>query len=164
MDIVAASIEIKPMAPRNTPSLVVTWELAGPPESTGATYDFSAEVDGCGTLTAAYRAGTAYNIVFGEVAGMGISTHQMFVGCGSPPDDATGSTSTLVEHTISTKGNTISMWTSLAGLPKDFPRTGEMSELRAFSQFAEPVTGIFGNGSLGLEPNDEATTDLVWSY
>src|SRR5688500_12976211 len=31
MDIVAASIEIRPMAPRNTPSLVVSWELSAPP-------------------------------------------------------------------------------------------------------------------------------------
>lgn len=164
MDIVAASIEIKPMAPRNTPSLVVTWELSAPPESTGAAYEFSAEVAGCGTLTAAYRAGTAYNIAFGDVAGLGISTHQMFVGCGSPPDETTGSTSTLVDHMIAVKGNSVSMWTALPGLPKDFPRSGEMSSLRAFSQFADPVTGIIGNGSLGLEPNDDVTTDKVWAY
>ena len=164
MDLLAASVEIKPMAPRNTPSLVVTWDLAGPPESTGAAYEFTGETESCGSFNAAYRAGTAYNIVFGDTLGMGISTHQMSVGCGSPPDDTTGSTTTFVEFMVQAKGNTLTMWTPLSGLPKDFPRSGEMTGLRAFSQLAEPGTGIIGNGSLGLEPNDEATTDKVWTY
>lgn len=164
MDIVAASVEIKPMAPRNTPSLTVTWELAGPPEATGASYEFSGKTEKCGTFRAAYRAGTVYNIVFGDVAGLGISTHQVSVGCGSPPDDTTGSTTTFVEFRVAVKGNTVTMWTPISGLPKDFPRTGEMTDFQAFSQFADPVTGIIGNGSLGQEPNDEAVTDKVWSY
>ncbi|HUR49341.1 MAG TPA: hypothetical protein VMY88_07445 [Acidimicrobiales bacterium] len=163
MDIVAVSVGIKPMAPRNTPSLVVTWELSAPPESTGAAYEFYGETEACGSFHAAYRAGTAYNIVFGEVAGLGISTHQVSVDCGSPPDE-TGSTTTFVQLMTAVKDNTVTMWTPISGLPKQFPRSGQMTDLRAFSQFADPVTGILGNGALGLEANDEATTEKVWSY
>lgn len=163
MDLLAASIEMKPMAPRNTPSLVVTWELAAAPEPTGVSYEFNGELPGCGVFSAAFRPGTAYNIVFGETLGMGISTHQMYVGCGSPPSD-TGSTATFVDLMTSVKGNTVTMWTALSALPKEALAEGEMSQLRAFTQMAEPATGIFGNGSLGLEPNDEATTDQVWNF
>lgn len=162
LDILAASVEVKPMAPRSTPSVVVTWELAAPPQPTAATYAFEGELEGCGKFSAAFRQGTVYNIVFGDTLGFGISTHQFYVGCGSPPDE-TGSTATFVDLMIRVDGNTIEMWTPLANLPEE-ARSGTVTGLRAYTQLSEPVTGIIGNGSLGLPPNDEATTERSFTY
>lgn len=163
MDIVAASIEIKPMAPRNTPSVVVTLELAGPPEPTGASYEFAGDLASCGGFGAALRQGTAYNVVFGDIAGLGISTHQMWVECGSPPTD-TGSTWTFVDLMTSVTGNTITMWSAVANFPKEFAADGEMTGLRAFTQVADPAVGIIGNAYVGATPHDEAATDQTWDY
>ncbi len=158
LDILAASVEMKPMAPKATPSIVVTWELAAPPQATAATYSFEGELEGCGKFSAAFRQGTVYNVVFGEALGLGISTHQFYVDCGSPPTE-TGSTATFVDLMTRVDGNTIQMWTAVANLPKE-ARSGKVIGLRAFTQISEPVTGIFGNSALG----DEATTSKTFSY
>lgn len=163
MDIVSAEIGIKPLPPRATPSLYVTLELAAPAEPTGAAYEFVGEIAGCGGFGAAARQGTAYNIVFGEALGLGISTHQMRFACGEPPDE-TGDTSTFVDLMTEFKDNKVTMWTAVNNIPKEARATGVMTGLRAFTQVVEPATGIVGNGSLGLEPHDEATTAKPWKF
>lgn len=155
MDIVSVTLEVKPMAPRKTESLVTTIELAAPPEAMLASYDFAATVPGCGYFNANYRPGALWAQQFGQV-------NQYFMECGSPEGAGTG-TSTAVNASVEVDGNKVIIWAAVAAFPKEVRAAGELTEISASTQIAEPLMGIMGNATLQA-PTDEATTDKSWRF
>lgn len=155
MDIVGVALEIKPMAPRNTISMVTTIELAAPPETMMASYDFSATVPECGYFNANYRPGAIWAQQFGQV-------NQYFMECGSPEGTGTG-TSTAVDARVEVDGNKVIIWAALSAFPKEVQAAGELTGIGASTQIAEPLMGIMGNATLQV-PTDEATTDKSWRF
>ena len=154
MDIVAVALEVKPMAPRNTLSLVTTIELAAPPETAAVSYDLAATVPGCGYFNSNYRPGAIWAAQFGQV-------NQYFMECGSPEGTGTG-TSTAVDARVVVEGNKVIIWAPLAAFPKEVLAAGELTDISASTQLAEPLMGILGNGV--LVPTDEAETDKSWKF
>ncbi len=156
-DIISVTYEVKPMAPRDTPSLVVTLELAAPPEAALTSYDVHTQIEGCGYFQMTYAPGNLF-----QAAGIGGDT-SFFMECGSPAD-STGSTATLLDGSRRIDGNKFTAWIPLGGLPKELRGGGTMTELNAYTQFADPVFGIIGNGSVGLPPTDELVADMKWKF
>lgn len=154
MDVVSVSLEVKPMAPRNTMSLVTTIELAAPPESMMASYDLNATVPGCGYFSSNYRPGSIWAQQFGQV-------NQYFMECGSPEGTGTG-TSTAVDARVVVEGNKVVIWAAVTAFPKEVLAAGELTDISASTQIADPLMGIMGN-SLAV-PTDEATTDKSWRF
>lgn len=157
MDIVSVTYESKPMAPRDTPSLVITLELAGAPEAAGTSYDVHTEVEGCGYFQMTYAPGTIL-----QAAGIGGDT-SFFMECGSAPD-STGSTATLLDGSRRIDGNKITVWIPLGALPKELRGGGTMTDLLAYTQVADPIFGIIGNGSVGLPSTDELVAPMNWTF
>lgn len=154
MDIVAVALEVKPMAPRNTISLVTTIELAAPPETMAVSYDLAATVPGCGYFNANYRPGAIWASQFGQV-------NQYFMECGSPEETGTG-TSTAVDARVEVKGSKVIIWAPMSAFPKEVQAAGELTEISAATQTTEPLMNIMGNSLVA--PTDEATTDKSWRF
>ena len=155
MDIVSVTLEVKPMVPRNTVSLVTTIELAAPPEAQAASYDMNATMPGCGYFNASYRPGTIG-------ATQGSKVNQYFMACGSPDSAGTG-TSTAVDARAEADGNKIVIWAAIDSFPKEVREIGQLESISAATQIAEPLFGIIGNAALAL-PSDSAETDKTWKF
>ncbi|HUR50118.1 MAG TPA: hypothetical protein VMY88_11410 [Acidimicrobiales bacterium] len=157
MDIVGVSYDVRQVNKSGPPSLVVEMELAGPPEGQLASYETRAQVEGCGYFQTSYAPGTLF------VSALGSSPASFFMECGSAPD-STGSTATLLDAQFRIDGNKLRWAIAMDSIPKELRGGTTFSELNAFTQIAEPVSGIFGTGSDLPLPMDEAATDKTWSY
>ena len=155
MDIVSVTHDIRQVNKTGPKSLVFEMELAAPPEMQLASYYVMTEIKDCGSFYASFRPGA---VVFSAV---GIAGADFYHSCA----DADGA---ILDGQFRLDGKTLRWAVALDSLPKS-QRTGTTLEgLRAFSQIAEPATGIIGTGwadgtALPL-PIDEATTDKTWSF
>ena len=156
MDIISVSLEVKPMAPRNTMSMVTTFELSAPAEQMMVSYDLDATVPGCGYFTASYRPGTLLATAAGS------QLNQYFMECGFPEDDTTG-TAGSVAASAKMDGNKVIVWAPMSAFPKEVMEGGELTQISATTQVSEPVFGIMGNATI-FAPTDEAVTDKSWRF
>ena len=157
MDIVAVRYDVRQVNKSGPPSLVVEMELAAPPEGQLVSYEIRSQVEGCGYFQASYQPGTIW------AAATGAGTASFFMECGSPADP-TGSSATLLYTQFRIDGNTLRWSAAMDSIPKELRSGVTFSELRAFTQIAEPFMGIFGSGNDLPLPMDEASTDKTWSY
>ena len=155
MDILKVTYDVRQINRSGPPSLVVEMTLSAPPEARLASYGADATAGEDCFVEAAYRPGTA-------IVESGLfSPTQFLIGCGS---DAA-----LVDSKSVIKDNVI-MWSiALDSLPKPIRDAKELKELSSYSQFAEPATGIYGNGDQdlgepGVLPTDGATTDKTFKF
>lgn len=162
LDIVAVSFEVKKVKPRDPgPSLVITMTLAAAPETKAAKYMVLGQIPDCGTFQADFSPGT----VFSTVAGTSPTT--FFIGCG---DNSTTGTAVLIDVRTDVKGPVITWAIAVDSLPKDVRKGAKITSIRGITSFAEPVTGIYGNGNTdtgGLiegVPNDEVRTDKEFTF
>ena len=161
MDIVSVTFESKPRNPRNTPSLVVTIELAGPIDKSTATavsYNVNTEVPDCGYLNFTWSPGTLLEGGPGTGAYSNLST-----SCGGEPDSTGDGTYLGIDAKAELDGNKLILWTSLASLTKEVRAVGKLTNIQATTENAEPVTGIIGTGIVGAA-TDEASSDKTWSF
>ena len=109
----------------------VTMKLGAPPvRQPGVLYRVYGEHETCG----GFQMSSATTLAV-------IEQNQVLFSCGSPPDETTGSTSTIINVTPKTVGNSL-VWTfKLKMLPTEM-RRGTLSELQAFVTIADPVFGI----------------------
>lgn len=155
MDILKVTHDVRQINKTGPPSLVYELTLGAPPESQLVTYGMEGDAGPC-FVDAAFRPGT----VFTQVVGTGAA--QFFVGC-------EGMESELIDAKSLIKGNVLTMSIALDSLPKPAREAGELKNLYSFTQTAEPVTGIFGNGDQdlgmpGVLPTDSATTDKTFNF
>lgn len=163
MDIVSVTIESKPFQPRNTPSLVVTLELAGPLDQTTATavsYNLNTEIVDCGYLQFTYSPGTLLE----GGPGSGAAYSNISTSCGGPPDSTGDGTYLGLDAKAAIDGNKLILWTSWASLTKEIRAASKIGAIRATTEIAEPATGIIGAGIFGPGAADEAVTDKIWTY
>lgn len=162
MDILALTIESKPQKPRDTPSLVVTIELAGPIDRSTATainYNVNTEVPGCGYLDFTYSPGTVLEGGPGTGAYSNVST-----SCGGGPSTTGDGTYLGVDAKAEIDGNKLVLWTSWESLTKEIRAVGALTEFQATTEIAEPVFGIIGTGTFGPVYADEATSAETWRF
>ena len=161
MDIVSVTFESKNRNPRNTPSLVVTIELAGPIEKATATavsYNVNTEVPGCGYLNFTWSPGTLLE------GGPGTGAYsKLTTSCGGEPDSTGDGTYRGVDAKAELDGNKLILWSSLESLTKEVQAIGEVTSIEATTENAEPATGIFSTGIVGAA-TDKATSDKTWSF
>lgn len=155
MDILKVTHDLRQINKTGPKSLVYELTLAGPPEAQLISYGVEGDAGPC-FVDAAFRPGT----VFSQVVGSGAA--QFFVGC-------EGMESELIDAKSLIKGNVITMSIALDSLPKPARESGELKNLYSFTQNAEPVTGIFGNGDQdlgmpGVLPTDSASTDKTFKF
>ena len=156
MDIVRVTHDLRQVNKSGPPSLVFEMELAAPPEAELASYYVMTEIEGCGRFYASFRPGS---VVFGTA--LGIAPADFYHSCA----DADGA---ILDGSFRVDGNILRWGLALDGLPKDQRAGITLSSLQAFTQIAEPATGIIGTG--WLDGNhapakiDAATTDQTWSY
>jgi len=161
MDLVSVKLESKNFKPKNTPSLVVTFELAGPLDRSTATainYNLDAEIPGCGYLEFTYAPGTVLE------GGPGGAYSNISTSCGGPPSSVGDGTYLGIDSKVEVVGKTIVMWTSWASLTKEIRAASTLTKITASTQNAEPLTGIIGLGLLGPGATDTASTDKAWKY
>lgn len=163
MDIVSLTLESKNFKPKDTPSLVVTLELAGPINRSTATavnYNIDTEIPGCGYLQFTYSPGTVLEGGPGAGAYSNIST-----SCGGEPSTTGDGTYLGVDAKVELNGNKLVMWTSWASLTKEIRAQDTVGEISATVEIAEPVFGIIGAGIFGpTTATDSVTTDKTWKY
>ena len=162
MDLVSVKLESKNFKPKDTPSLVVTFELAGPLDKSTATainYNLDAQIPGCGYIEFTYAPGTVLEGGPGVGAYSNIST-----SCGGPPSSTGDGTYLGLDAKVELVGNSIVMWTSWASLTKEIRAANTLTEISASTQNAEPLTGIIGLGLFGPGATDTAATDKPWKY
>lgn len=158
MDIVSVTFESKPRNPRNTPSLVVTIELAGPIDKSTATavnYNVDTDVPGCGYLNFTWSPGTVLEGGPGAGAYSNLST-----SCGGEPSSTGDGTYRGIDTKSALDGNKLILWTSLESLTKEVLAIGEITNIRATTANAEPVFGIIS----APVSSDAATSDQTWSF
>lgn len=156
MDLVSVTLEVKPMAPRNTLSMVTTFELSAPAEQLMVSYDMSSTIPGCGSFSASYRPGTLLATAAGS------QLNQYFMNCGFPETTGTG-TAGSVPASAKLDGNKVIVWAAMSAFPKEIIEGAELTNISATTQVSEPVFGIIGNSAI-LAPTDEATTDKSWRF
>lgn len=128
-------------------NLVVTMALAAPATSDGTTvYDVQATLAGCGSYSMQYSPGA--NLV--ESSG--------YAECGSEPDQ-TGSTGTLFDFDVAAKGSSLVFTVPLKALPGSVKPGATFTALNAYTDFVDPVTGLFGPA--GLFGSDAAVYDTA---
>lgn len=155
MDIVRVTHDLRQVNKTGPQSLVFEMELAAPPEAQLASYFVMTEIEGCGSFYASYRPGA---VVFGAA---GIPGAGFYHSCA----DADGA---ILNGSFRLDGKVLRWALALDSLPKDQRASLTLGGLQAFSQIAEPATGIIGTG--WLDGNhapakiDAATTDKTWSY
>ena len=154
MDIVNVTYDVRQMNKTGPPSLVVIMTLSGPPEAQLASYRANANAGDSCRIDFTYQPGT----VFAQVAGSGAGN--IFMGCDGDTE--------LVEAKTLIKDNVITMSLALDSMPKPLRAVGELKDLYSFSQNAEPLTGLIGNGDLDVintpVPSDSAETDKTFKF
>lgn len=157
MDIVRVTHDLQQINKAGPKSLVFEMELAAPPESQLVSYYVMTRIEGCGRFYASYRPGA---VVFGTA---GIAPANFFHACGKGPGDGA-----ILRGTFRVDKNVLRWSVALDSLPKDQRTSLKLTELEAFTQIAEPATGIIGTGWLdGIHAPakiDHATTDKTWSF
>ncbi len=115
-------------APEN---LVVSMTLAAPPSALpGVLYQIDGSTSKCGAISLYYTA---------DDSGSGA-----YVGCGSEPDAATGSTSTTLDVLPVVKDATITWTMPFDSLPREIKPGTSISGIEAFATQADPVFGLIG--------------------
>lgn len=154
MDIVRVTHDLRQVNKTGPPSLVFEMELAAPPESQLASYYVMTEIEGCGSFYASYRPGA---VVFGA---LDIAGADFYHSCA----DGDGA---ILSGNFRLEKNVLRWALATDSLPKDQRTSLTLSSLQAFSQIAEPATGIIGTGWLdgthAPAKIDAATTDKTWS-
>lgn len=163
MDIVSVTLESKNFKPKDTPSLVVTMELAGPINKSTATavnYNIDMEVEGCGYLQFTYAPGTVLEGGPGAGAYSNVST-----SCGGPPSTTGDGTYLGQDAKVELSGNKLIMWIGWPSLTKEIRELKTINEISATVEIAEPVFGIIGAGLFGpATATDSVETDKSWIY
>ena len=139
---------------RTVNGFTVTMTLgAEPVRQPGVLYRVYGAHDGCGD----FRMSSAATLAL-------VEQNQVLFSCGSAPDPNTGSTSTIINVTPKTVGNTLVWSFKLKMLPKEM-RSGVLSELEAFVTVADPVTGILNAADFVPESAlDHAAGDASFRY
>jgi hypothetical protein len=133
-------------------ALVLTMSLSAPPSEDGTTiYEIDADLAGCGDFYVSWVPGSPL-----------LDPSFNWADCGSEPDEL-GSTGTSFDAAPEVKGNDI-VWTmSLKGLPVPVKTGIAFTGLNAYTDFVDPVTGIFGPKAITEEPlYDSAATDAKY--
>ena len=155
MDIVSVTHDIRQVNKTGPKSLVFEMELAAPPEMQLASYYVMTEIEGCGSFYASFRPGA---VVFGAA---GIAGADFYHSCA----DADGA---ILDGQFRLDGKILRWALALDSLPKSQRSGVTLGGLQAFSQIAEPATGIIGTGWLdgthAPAKIDAATTDKTWSF
>ena len=150
MDILKVSWDVEHTGLGGRPRLVVEMTLAAPPEKQLVNYTASGKVStGC-YVKASYRPGTVFTAVAAE------PSSQFAVGCQESIH--------RVNARSGIKDGVITMSIPLGSIPKSFRDKGELTELLATTEIAEPLSGILGTGLWGTGPADEATTNQTFRY
>jgi hypothetical protein len=139
----------KSYAPKN---LVITLSLAGPPTTDGTTiYQVGADLAGCGDFYVSIVPGSPV-----------LDPSFNYADCGSPADEL-GSEGTAFDAVPDIAGNNI-VWTlPMKSLPAPVVRGTVFSALNAYTDFVDPVTGIFGPKAVTEEAlYDVAATDQAY--
>lgn len=153
MDILKVSWDVTQASTLGRPRIVVQIELAAPPEERLVNYAAGGDAGGGCLLEGTYHPGTVFTALGAEPAA------DFYVDCGHW--DEMGQ---LVEARLETKGNVITMSIPLDSVPADVRRSGQLTELWATSELAEPMTGIVGTWWTGAGGADKATTDQTFRY
>jgi len=157
MDIVRVTHDMRQVNKTGPPSLVFEMELAAPPQSQLASYFVMTDIEGCGRFYASYRPGA---VVFGA---LGIGSADFYHSCGDGPGDGA-----ILSGAFRLEKNVLRWSVSLDSLPKAQRASLKLGGLQAFTQIAEPATGILGTGWLdgthAPAKIDSATTDKTWSF
>ncbi|MDQ1710791.1 MAG: hypothetical protein QOE45_241 [Frankiaceae bacterium] len=115
--------------------LVVTETLAAAPSTQAPTrYRIQAEIDGCGSLDLIYANGAD-----GPVGSLWLDCPE-----GDASDPLSGGT--LLDVTPKIKGNALTWEFSLKSLPKQVKVGSVISGFRAYTDAADPLTGLIGTG------------------
>lgn len=158
MDIVRVTHDLRQVNKAGPPSLVFEMELAAPPESELVSYYVMSEIEECGSFYASFRPGS---VVFG--AALAIAPADFYHSCGDGPGDGA-----ILPAVFRIDGNVLRWAVALDSLPKAQRGGLALTDLRAFTQIAEPATGIIGTGWLDGTPAplpvDTASTDKTWSF
>lgn len=154
-DITRVTFDVRQINRGGPPSLVYEMTLAAPPENQFASYSIEADAGSC-FIDASFRPGT----VFATALASGAA--DFFVGC----DDHE---SELLPAKTLVKDNVITMSVATDSLPKEARTIRKLENLYAFTQTAEPVFGIFGNGDQdlgqpGVLPTDSVESDKTYSF
>lgn len=131
-------------------SLVLTLSLAAPPTSDGTTvYAIESTLAGCGDFSVSYTPGASLLDSFN------------FAGCGGA-GGATGD-GTSFDGVPEVKGSSI-VWTfSLKSLPGPVKVGSTFTDINAYTDLVDPVTGFIGTSSLiGAALYDAAPTDAAY--
>lgn len=162
MDLVSVTLESAIRKPGKTPSLVATFELAGPIDRSTATavsYNLNTQIPGCGYLNFTWAPGTVLE------GGPGGAYSNISTSCGGEPDSTGEGTYRGIDAKAELDGNKLIMWTSWESLTKEIRAAGALGSIQATTENAEPVTGIIGTGGAGLPIyTDELTSDKTWSF
>lgn len=155
LDLLEVAVEIKNVPPRNVPSLVISWTLAGPPLERAAVYQLQGLVDGCGDLQARVQMGAVVDFVWESALHQPGLSNQFYVDCG--PSDSI----THVDSYSEVDGNVVRIWAPLGSFPRE-ARSGAITRLRALSAFSEPMIGLVHAGY--FEPSDQASTPTPFRF
>jgi hypothetical protein len=161
-DIVSLSYEVKKLKAKDDPSLVITMKLAAPPETRLARYTAVAQIPDCGVFEATFAPGTVFSTAIET------SPSTFFIGCGDP--GGTSGDSVLLDTRTDVKGSTITWAIQVTSLPRDVRAGKKLTDIRGYTSLAEPVFGIYGNGSTDTSdeveglPNDEVRTDKEFVF
>ena len=155
MDILKLGFDVRQVNKSGPPSLVFELTLADPPETQLASYNIDTKAGDC-RLDASWRPGTLL-----VEAGL-FPAGQFSVACG----DEIG---TLIGAKMGSKDNVISMSLAMDSVPKPMRQAGALEGIYAFTQTAEPVFGVIGNGySDGIgntpTPTDSVSTDKKFKF
>lgn len=154
MDIVKVSYDVRQVNKSGPPSIVIEMTLSAAPESQLVQYRINAnQGDDC-RVDARYAPGTLFATALGGGGG------EAFIGCGDASE--------LVDLKTLIKGNVITMSFALDTLPKPMREAGELKNFYAFTQTADPLLGLIGNGDTDATntpiPTDSATTDKTFKF
>lgn len=163
MDLVSVTLESAIRKPGKTPSLIVTFELAGPIDRSTATavgYNLNTQVPDCGYLNFTWSPGTLLEGGPGAGAYSKVTT-----SCGGEPSSTGEGTYRGIDAKAEIDGNKLILWTSLESLTKEIQAARMIDSIQATTENTEPATGIIGTGGLGLPIyTDEVTSDKAWRW
>ena len=149
MDILKVSWDVE-QATAGGPWLVVEMTLAAPPEAQLVNYTANGTAStGC-YAKASYRPGSVFTAVAAT------ATAEFAFGCLEGIK--------RVDAGIEVKDAVITMSLPIESIPKSIRASGELTELTATTEIAEPLSGIIGTAWWGVAAADEATTDQTFRY
>ena len=159
MDILSTTFEVKKVKPADPkPSLVITMKLGAQPEQQLVSYDIWATIPECGSFNATYAPGT---ILSKSPAHGYPPPSTVFICNGS--SDPSGSLDLYHPKFAIGKDNTLTWTIALDYFSKAARAGGKLTEIRAQTQYSEPLTGILGNAAFGA-PTDGVTTDKEFTF